>query len=70
MTPHVALHRDSREDIEGLAHRALIILPVVILPDGTASPDQVALVPWGVEIDKAFLPHREGPGPPGSGPGA
>ena len=31
MTPHVALHRDSREDIEGLAHRALIILPVVIL---------------------------------------
>lgn len=70
MTPDCALHRDSREDIEGLAHRACIVLPDVILADGTASPNQVALMPWGVDIDKALLPHRERPGLPGTGPGA
>ena len=70
MTPDRALHRDDREDIEGLAHRARIILPDVILADGTASPDQVAFVPPGVVLAKAFLPHRELSGPPRTGSGA
>ena len=70
MTPNRAFHRDDREDIEGLAHRGRIILPDVILADGTASPEQVAIVPPGVDLAKAFLPHRELPGPPNSGPGA
>lgn len=64
MTPNRSFHRDSREDIEGLAHRGRIILPDVILPDGTASPSQVAIVPYGVDLAKAFLYHRELPGPP------
>lgn len=70
MTPDRALHRDSREDIEGLAHRGRIRLPEVILPDGSASPDQVATVPPGVDLAKAFLPWRELPGPPSGGMGA
>ncbi|KQM99372.1 hypothetical protein [Sphingomonas sp. Leaf25] len=70
MTPDRALHRDHREDIEALAHRGRIILPAVILPDGTASPDQVAIVPPGVDLARAFLPHRELAGPPTTGPGA
>ena len=70
MTPDRALHSDDREDIEALAHRARIILPDVILADGTASPDQVAIVPPGVVLSKAFLPHRERPGPLTTGPGA
>ncbi len=70
MTPDRALHRDHREDIEALAHRARIVLPDVILADGTASPDQIAIVPPDVDLAKAFLPHRERPGPPGTGPGA
>lgn len=70
MTPDRPLHRDTREDIEALAHRARIILPDVILADGTASSDQVAIVPPGVDLAKAFLPHREQPGPPTTGPGA
>ncbi len=52
MTPDRALHRDSREDIEGLVHRGRIILPDVIRPDGTASPDQMAIVPPGVDLAK------------------
>lgn len=70
MTPDRALHRDDREDIEGLAHRARINLPDVILPDGTASPDQVALMPPGVSLAKAFLPHREIEGPTSTWTGA
>lgn len=70
MTPDRALRRDSREDIEALAHRGRIELPDVILSDGTASPHQVAIVPPGVDLAKAFLPHRELPGPPTTGPGA
>lgn len=70
MTPDRALHRDSREDVEGLAHRGRIILPEVILSDGTASPDQVAIVPPGVDLAKALLPHRELAGRPASGAGA
>lgn len=69
MTPDRALHRDSHEDIEGLAHRGAIRLPEVILSDGTASPDQVATVPPWVNLAKAFLPYRELPGPPTAGPG-
>lgn len=41
-----------------------------ILPDGTASPDQVAIVPEGVDLNKAFLPHRELSGPLATRPGA
>ncbi|BCA59477.1 hypothetical protein [Sphingomonas sp. HMP6] len=70
MTPDRALDRDTREDIEGLVHRGRITLPEVILADGTASPEQVAIVPPGVDLAKAFLPYRELPGPPGTGAGA
>lgn len=69
MTPERPLHRDSREDIEGLVHRGRIVLPEVILPDGTASPYQFAIVPFGVDLAKAFLYHRELPGPPARGQG-
>ena len=70
MTPDRALHRDDRDDIEGLTHRARIILPDVILPDGTASPHQVAVVPPGVSLAKAVLPHREIDGPVSTWTGA
>ncbi len=69
MTPDRPLHRDNREDIEGLVHRGRIILPEVILPDGTASPFQFAIVPFGVDLAKAFLYYRELPGPPARGQG-
>lgn len=70
MTPDRAHDRDDREDIECLAHRAQIILPDTLLPDGTASRDQYAVVPPGVSLAKAFLPHREIDGPPSSWTGA
>jgi len=64
MTPDRAHHRDDREDIECLAHRAQIVMPDILLPDGTASPDQYAIVPPGVSLAKAFLPYREIDDPP------
>ena len=70
MTPDRSHDRDSREDIECLAHRARILLPEVILRDGSASPKQVAIVPAGVILAKAFLPHREIDGPPATWTGA
>lgn len=69
MTPDRPFHRDTREDMEGLVHRAQIIRPAVILADGTASSDQVATVPPGVDVGKALMPYRELPGPPSEGYG-
>ena len=58
MTPDRPFHRDTREDMEGLVHRAQIIRPAVILADGTASSDQVATVPPGVDVGKAIFANN------------
>jgi hypothetical protein len=70
MNPDRPFVLDDRWDIECLVQRARIILPEVILPDGTASPSQVAIVPPGVSLAKAFLPYRELFGPATSWTGA
>jgi hypothetical protein len=59
MIPDPLLDGDTRAQILCLLHRAHIILPDVILADGTASPDQVARIPRGVSVALAALPHRE-----------
>lgn len=70
MTPHRLFDRDSRVDIEGLAHRARITLPDVLRADGTASHDQVARVAPDANLKLAMLPHRELGGDPTSWPGS
>ncbi|MFW2850728.1 hypothetical protein ACM61V_02215 [Sphingomonas sp. TX0543] len=70
MTPDRAFDRDSRTDIEGLAHRSGITLPGVLRADGTASDDQIAKVAPGTNLKLALLPHRELGADPVSWPGA
>ena len=70
MIPDRPLHLDDRWDIECLTHRGRIIWPDVILPDGTASPSQLAIIPPGVLLARACLPHRELSGPVSTWTGA
>lgn len=70
MIPDSLLDGDAQAQILCLLHRAHIILPDVILADGTASPDQVARIPRGVSIALAALPHRELGQPSWRWPGA
>jgi hypothetical protein len=70
MTPDRKFERDSRVDIESLAHRARITLPDVLGNDGTASGDQLANIAPGTDLKLAMLPHREVGTDPGTWPGA